>query len=57
MLVDTYGIPWYKEINPTILLQVYFPFMFGVMFGDVFHGSILIGVSVFVIVQRFNMLY
>lgn len=41
-IVNTYGIPLYKEINPAIFAIVTFPFLFGVMFGDVFHGTILL---------------
>lgn len=36
-----YGIPTYKEINPTFFYMVTFPFLFGVMFGDIGHGGIL----------------
>lgn len=40
-LINTYGIPDYKEINPTPFTCVSFPFLFGLMFGDIMHGSIL----------------
>jgi V-type H+-transporting ATPase subunit a len=40
-IIDTYGIPNYKEINPTVFTIVTFPFLFGVMFGDVGHGGLL----------------
>eukprot|EP00629_Pelagomonadales_sp_RCC1024_P005790 CAMPEP_0119269228 /NCGR_PEP_ID=MMETSP1329-20130426/6713_1 /TAXON_ID=114041 /ORGANISM="Genus nov. species nov., Strain RCC1024" /LENGTH=866 /DNA_ID=CAMNT_0007269225 /DNA_START=41 /DNA_END=2638 /DNA_ORIENTATION=- len=42
--VDTYGIPRYKEINPALFTAVTFPFLFGMMYGDIGHGScVLLG--------------
>lgn len=38
-IVSTYGVPKYKEINPAYFSIITFPFLFGVMFGDVGHGS------------------
>ena len=40
-LVDTYGVPRYGEINPALFAVVSFPFLFGVMYGDVGHGALL----------------
>lgn len=39
--MNTYGIPTYKEVNPTVFTCVTFPFLFGVMFGDIGHGFVL----------------
>lgn len=39
-IVNTYGIPMYKEVNPAIFAIVSFPFLFGVMFGDIGHGGL-----------------
>jgi len=47
MLVDNYAIPSYKEINPAVYSIVSFPFLFGVMYGDVGHGSVLLAASLF----------
>lgn len=41
-IVVTYGTPCYKEVNPTTFNMVTFPFLFGIMFGDIGHGSILL---------------
>lgn len=38
-VVSTYGVPLYKEINPAYFSIITFPFLFGVMFGDIGHGS------------------
>jgi V-type H+-transporting ATPase subunit a len=40
-LVDTYGVPRYREINPAVFTACTFPFLFGVMYGDVGHGFCL----------------
>jgi len=40
-IVNTYGIPTYKEVNPAVFTIVSFPFLFGVMFGDIMHGTLL----------------
>lgn len=40
-LVATYGVPGYREIDPTPLVGVTFVLMFGVMFGDLGHGLVL----------------
>lgn len=46
-IVDTYGVPNYKEANPAVFACVTFPFLFGVMFGDIMHGSMLLAFSIF----------
>jgi len=39
--VNTYGIPRYREGNPALFTAATFPFLFGVMYGDIGHGSFL----------------
>ena len=41
-LVTNYGYPSYGELDPTLLLVLTFPLVFGIMFGDVGHGMLLI---------------
>jgi len=40
-IVNTYGIPSFGEANPAVLTSISFPFLFGVMFGDIGHGGLL----------------
>jgi len=40
-ITNTYGVPNYQEANPTVILMVTFPFLFGVMFGDFGHGLLV----------------
>jgi V-type H+-transporting ATPase subunit a len=47
LLTNEYGIPNYKELNPTVINSVTFPFLFGVMFGDIGHGSVLLLFGIF----------
>lgn len=49
-IVNTYGIPMYKEVNPAVFACVTFPFLFGVMFGDMGHGSLMFLFGVILII-------
>ncbi|MFZ5555737.1 MAG: V-type ATP synthase subunit I, partial [Pseudomonadota bacterium] len=44
-LVETYGVPRYGEVDPTLLFAVSFVLMFGMMFGDVGQGAVLAAVG------------
>jgi V/A-type H+-transporting ATPase subunit I len=41
MLVSTYGLPNYRELEPTLFVALSYIVMFGVMFGDAGHGMVL----------------
>jgi V/A-type H+-transporting ATPase subunit I len=56
MLVTTYGEPKYGEIDPTPLVALLFPLLFGAMFGDVGHGAIIAIVGALVISKKVKFL-
>lgn len=40
-LTSAFGLPNYREIDPTIFLTFTFPLFYGIMFGDIGHGALL----------------
>jgi len=40
-LVAAYGLPGYRELEPTLFVAITFLVMFGMMFGDMGHGALL----------------
>ena len=46
-IVNTYGVPRYQEVNPALYAIPIFPFLFGVMFGDIGHGGVLLAFALF----------
>jgi len=41
-LVKTYGLPSYFEVDPTSIVGVTFPLIFGLMYGDLGHAGMLL---------------
>jgi vacuolar-type H+-ATPase subunit I/STV1 len=48
-IVDGYGIPRYEEVNPGFFAIAMFPFLFGVMFGDIFHGAMMVVLGIYLV--------
>lgn len=42
LLTVVQGIPNYKEIDPTLIYSILFPIMYGMMFGDVGNGLVIL---------------
>mmetsp|Transcript_23793 Transcript_23793/g.59537 ORF Transcript_23793/g.59537 Transcript_23793/m.59537 type:complete len:845 (-) Transcript_23793:30-2564(-) len=51
-IVEAYGVARYKEVNPSVFTLITFPFLFGVMFGDIGHGTIMLIFSSFLIYKE-----
>ena len=51
MLVEGYGIPSYRMIDPTLFVAVTFLLMFGMMFGDVGHGLVLVAGGILLVMK------
>jgi V-type H+-transporting ATPase subunit a len=47
--VNTYGIPRYREANPALFTAASFPFLFGVMYGDIGHGLFLLSAGLYLL--------
>jgi V-type H+-transporting ATPase subunit a len=51
-IVVTYGTPNYREVNPTVFNIVTFPFLFGIMFGDIGHGALLMMLAIYLCLRN-----
>jgi len=41
-IINMYGHPLYKDIDPTLITAIMFPILFGLMFPDIGHGLIIL---------------
>merc|ERR1711871_208279 len=48
-IVNTYGIPRYQEANPALFEVIMFPFLFGVMYGDIGHATVLLIAAIYLV--------
>ncbi|MBP1749852.1 MAG: H+-ATPase subunit [Deltaproteobacteria bacterium] len=46
MLMSSYGIPNYREFEPTLFVAISYVLMFGIMFGDAGQGAVLAGLGI-----------
>ena len=53
-LTRLYGLPHYDELDPTPFMAISFPILFGLMFGDMGHGIILLvgGLAMFFLIKK-----
>jgi len=45
VLVKTFGMPGYREVDPSGLFALSYVIMFGMMFGDIGHGAVIVCLS------------
>jgi V/A-type H+-transporting ATPase subunit I len=51
MLMSSYGVPNYREFEPTLLVAVSYILMFGIMFGDAGQGAVLLGFGIAALIK------
>ena len=53
-ITKLYGLPHYDELDPTPIIAITFPIIFGLMFGDIGHGLILLvgGLTVGLLIKK-----
>lgn len=49
-MIDTYGVPRYREVNPALFTVITFPFLFGVMYGDIGHSAALMAFAAYLVI-------
>eukprot|EP00929_Paragymnodinium_shiwhaense_P095921 TRINITY_DN5724_c0_g1_i1.p1 TRINITY_DN5724_c0_g1~~TRINITY_DN5724_c0_g1_i1.p1 ORF type:complete len:811 (-),score=239.12 TRINITY_DN5724_c0_g1_i1:206-2638(-) len=56
-IINTYGLPRYQEANPALFACVTFPFIFGMMYGDIGHGTLLLLTGIYLCANSEGMRY
>ncbi|KAH9578696.1 V-type ATPase [Trypanosoma melophagium] len=51
-IVNSYGMARYKEVNPGVFTIVTFPYLFGIMYGDIGHGMLLLFFAIYFIIME-----
>lgn len=51
-LIDAYGVPTYREVNPALFALITFPFIFAIMFGDFGHGILMTFAAAYLIIRE-----
>jgi V/A-type H+/Na+-transporting ATPase subunit I len=53
-ITKLYGLPHYDELDPTPIVAITFPLIFGLMFGDIGHGLLLLigGVTLGTLIKK-----
>ncbi|MCX7927777.1 MAG: hypothetical protein N2606_06560 [Candidatus Omnitrophica bacterium] len=54
LLLESYGLPRYGTIDPTVFVAISFLIMFGAMFGDIGHGLVLALVGLLILLKPVN---
>jgi V/A-type H+-transporting ATPase subunit I len=47
LLTTTYATPRYKEIDPSVIMAIFFPIFFGMMLGDIGYGLLITVLSLY----------
>ena len=55
ILIKMYGLPAYDEVDPTIFVAITYFIMFGIMFGDVGQGLVILLAGIVLVRRKFSL--